>query len=226
MGRGRGRGGGGGGPQPPASPRWAHGTAPVPGPSGQALFLRGPRAPRGGFGCTHTTAPQRAVGAASGERPQQRLLGSGGGGGSRVWVQEPTKTPWGRGGGQGGDPVGPGPAKKNNSPMAEKHRLGLVAPSTAGSGPRVGAGAGGTTGRSHTLTAPNPGLGRGRRTPGAESDPTNPCWGSRAILPPSPACGSAHHQALADGCHSGAGRQGPTPYPQKRSRSRSQDVST
>lgn len=99
MGRGRGRGGGGGGPQPPASPRWAHGTAPVPGPSGQALFLRGPRAPRGGFGCTHTTAPQRAVGAASGERPQQRLLGSGGGGGSRVWVQEPTKTPWGRGGG-------------------------------------------------------------------------------------------------------------------------------
>lgn len=109
--------------------------------------------------------------------------------------------------------------------MAEKRRLGPVAPSAAGSGPRVRAGAGGSTGRSHTPTAPKPGLGRGRRTPGAESDPTNPLGGQRPhkTLRGQPGdsatepCPRLRSPPGAGGWvpQRGAGRQGPAPYPKK-----------
>lgn len=224
MGRGWGRGGGGGDPQPPASPQWAHGTAPVPGPG---PIPEGSPGTEGGFWLHPHHGPAASRGCRERGEASAAPAGVWGWGGEQSLGPGANKNTLGERGGRGGDPVGPGPAKKKTTPRWQKNAVwARWPPSAAGSGPRVSAGAGGTTRCSHTLTAPKPGLGRGRRTPGAESDPTNPCWGSRAILPPSPACSSAHHQALADGCRSRAGRQGPTPYPKKRSRSRSQDVST
>lgn len=209
---------------------------------GRALFLRGPRAPRGVFGCTHTTAPLRAVGAASGERPQQRLLGSGGGGvggGAEFGSRSQQKHPRGEGGARWRS-CRAWPSKKKTKKTTPRWQKNAVWAWWPRPRPALGLGwAPGPAAAPGTATRPRPQsrvwdgadahpvLRATPQTPWGGSDPTKPCGGSRATLPPSPARGSAHHQALADGCRSGGpGGRAPLPTPKKRSRSRSQDVST